>query len=97
MNIRDYKADDAAALRAALMNPIHQVAKQRGIEELVSDVSLAAESFFTRLGFKVVARQTVMARGVALDNARMRKTSGGDRECSSRPGLMGRTEIDDED
>lgn len=93
MHIRDYKAVDAAAL----MNRIHQVAKQRGIEELVSDVSLAAESFFSRFGPKVVARQTVIAREVALDNARMRKTSGGDRECSSRPGLMGRTEIDDED
>lgn len=82
---------------AALMNHIHQIANQRGIEELLSDVSLAAEGFFSQFGFKVVARQTVLVRGVALDNARMRKPLGGDRECSSTPGLMGRTEVDDED
>lgn len=67
------------------MNHIHQVANQRGIEELLSDVSLAAESFFTRFGFKVVARQTVMVRGVPLTTPACERRLGGIESVHQRP------------
>lgn len=57
----------------ALMEHIHQVAKQRGLLELYSDVSLTAEPFFAKHGFVVEARKSVVVRGVTLSNARMRK------------------------
>lgn len=40
---------------------------------LSADTSLAAESFFSRHGFVVVERQTVLVRGVELANARVCK------------------------
>jgi len=57
----------------ALMEAIHREARQRGLRELYADVSLTAEGFFARHGFAVEKRQTVLSRGVALENARMRK------------------------
>ena len=58
---------------AALMAHIQETARQRGIAGLFADVSLSAEAFFTRHGFAVEARKTVVVRGVALRHARMRR------------------------
>jgi putative acetyltransferase len=56
-----------------LMEKIHEVAARAGMVELSSDVSLAAQAFFERFGFHVVERRSPVIRGVALDNALMRK------------------------
>lgn len=48
-------------------------ARQLGIRGLNADVSLCAEAFFLRNGFRVIARQLPVVRGVALANARMAK------------------------
>ena len=57
----------------ALMAHIHQQALHRGVRELFSDVSLAAELFFRKSGFAIQTRQQVDVHGVVLANARMRK------------------------
>lgn len=49
-------------------------ARQLGILGLSADVSLCAEAFFLRNGFRVIARQLPVERGIALANARMTKT-----------------------
>lgn len=56
-----------------LMNRIHEEARQRGIGELTSNVSMAAEAFFLRHGFHIVGRGFPVCRGVTLQNALMRK------------------------
>lgn len=57
----------------ALMRHIHDAASAQRLPELSSDVSLAAEGFFMKHGFTVAVRQTVVARGVSMPNARMVK------------------------
>lgn len=57
----------------ALMGHLCGLAIKNGVSALSADVSLAAESFFSRHGFVVVERQTVLVRGVELANARMCK------------------------
>ena len=56
-----------------LMEKIHEVAARAHLAELSSDVSLSAQAFFERFGFHVVERRAPLIRGVALDNALMRK------------------------
>ncbi|MGO4307422.1 GNAT family N-acetyltransferase [Cupriavidus sp. RAF12] len=55
----------------ALMCHIVNAARQRGIDALFASVSLTAEPFFFASGFKLVQRQEVVVRGVAMPNARM--------------------------
>jgi putative acetyltransferase len=55
------------------MEHIHRAARKRHIVELSSDVSLTAEPFFVAHGFVVEARQSVVVRGIASLDARMRK------------------------
>lgn len=57
----------------ALMARIHEAAAERVIPTLSADVSLAAESFFSRHGFSVAKRQSVVTRGVSMDNSFMVK------------------------
>ncbi len=57
-----------------LMARIHEEAALLGIAQLTSDVSLTAEPFYAHHGFEVVQRQQPVRRGVALANARMRKS-----------------------
>lgn len=59
---------------SALMNHLHLNARERGIGNLHSEVSLTAQPFFERYGFSIVRRQQVEVRGVVLDNAVMAKT-----------------------
>lgn len=54
-----------------LMNHILNLAAQRRLPRVQAHVSLCAEAFFARNGFAVMARQTVMVRGVPLANALM--------------------------
>lgn len=57
----------------ALMARIEAEARGHGLAELHAEVSLTAEGFFARMGFKVVKRQVVTVRGVELRNAVMRR------------------------
>lgn len=56
-----------------LMNFLLQKAKEKDITELSSDVSLAAQPFFKKFGFKPIISKKVEVRGVELENALMRK------------------------
>jgi putative acetyltransferase len=56
-----------------LMRYILQVAQEKNIGLLTSDVSLTAQPFFLRFGFEIVERRVVEVRGVKLDNARMQR------------------------
>ena len=62
------------------MNKIINEAYNKGIKELSADVSLAAEGFFEKFGFKIVKRKTVDIRGEKLDNALMRMKFEADRK-----------------
>lgn len=55
----------------ALLRHIMEMAHTRAIGVLRSDVSLTAEPFFARHGFRVETRNLVPVRGVALENATM--------------------------
>ena len=57
----------------ALLQHIFSLAAQRRIAVLRSDVSLTAESLFTRHGFSIETRNQVAVRGELLANATMRK------------------------
>ncbi len=59
-----------------LMNHIIEDAKVKSIPELSSDVSLAAQGFFSRFGFEVIQRKEVEVRGVMLENALMKLRVG---------------------
>ncbi|QOY94169.1 GNAT family N-acetyltransferase [Massilia sp. UMI-21] len=59
---------------AALMRHLHEVARSLEIGELCADVSLTAQPFFRHAGFRLDSEQVPVVRGVALRNARMRKT-----------------------
>jgi len=48
-------------------------ARRAGLARLTAEVSLTAERFFARQGWRVAARQVVERRGVRLRNARMEK------------------------
>ncbi|WP_319482563.1 GNAT family N-acetyltransferase [uncultured Draconibacterium sp.] len=56
-----------------LMNFLLQKANENEITELSSDVSLAAQPFFKKFGFKTILRKKVEIRGVVLENASMKK------------------------
>lgn len=62
---------------SALMRRIVEAAGERGIPGLSAHVSLAAEAFFLRQGFRVVRRQTVALGGVSLRNAVMARRLAG--------------------
>jgi putative acetyltransferase len=55
-----------------LMKHLLATARVAGIRVLTSDVSLTAQGFFARFGFVIVERQWPVARGVTMENARMR-------------------------
>ncbi len=57
-----------------LMKWILAEAEKRGIKKLTSDVSLAAQAFFTKMGFEIVRKKKVMINDVELENALMIKT-----------------------
>lgn len=63
-----------------LMLHIEAEARRLAISELTSEVSITAEPFFARFGFKVEKRQCPVRRGVTLQNAFMRKNLSGQPE-----------------
>jgi putative acetyltransferase len=58
-----------------LMRFLLDKAVAENIPELSSDVSVTAQPFFARFGFRVVEHRVAVMRGVALPNALMRRAS----------------------
>ncbi|MEV8468624.1 GNAT family N-acetyltransferase [Fluviibacterium sp. DFM31] len=57
----------------ALHDRILAEAQARGLSRLTTEASLRAQPFFRRMGWRLVAHQTVEIRGQRLDNAVMEK------------------------
>lgn len=58
---------------SALMGRLVETALEKGIPAIYSEVSLTARALFERWGFVVEAAQTVVKRGVTLENFKMRR------------------------
>jgi putative acetyltransferase len=58
---------------SALMSWIEGTARERGLDELSSHVSLTAKSFFERHHFEVVERRHPVVTGVTMTNFHMRR------------------------
>lgn len=61
---------------SALMHHILKTAAGRNTSHIYSNVSLAAEDFFSKYGFRVTKRQIVSVSGVQMQNARMERSAG---------------------
>ena len=57
-----------------LYRRIEEEARSRGLSRIHTEASITARPFFERVGFKVIAPQTVEHRGVAFTNYRMEKS-----------------------
>jgi putative acetyltransferase len=57
----------------ALCQRVEQEARSTGINRLFTEASITARPFFERIGFRVVAPQTIQHRGVSFTNFRMVK------------------------
>lgn len=66
-------AEASRGVGRTLMERIHARAKELRIAQLSADVSLTAEGFFARFGFRVVERKLAEVREARLPNARMVK------------------------
>jgi putative acetyltransferase len=64
-----HHAHQGRGVGAALMGRVEREARGRGAAGLVADVSLTAESFFRRMGFRVVRRQVKIYRNRAFRQA----------------------------
>ncbi len=59
-------------LGSQLMKHIIQIANERKITELTSNVSLSAQSFFIKFGFDIIQRRNVTINGIIFENALMK-------------------------
>ncbi|MFL5306385.1 MAG: GNAT family acetyltransferase [Polyangia bacterium] len=66
-------ADARHGVGRALIQRIHARAAELQLTQLFADVSVTAEGFFERFGFRVVERKLAEVRGARLPNARMVK------------------------
>lgn len=57
----------------ALAQCLEQAAKDAGCSRVTSDVSISARPFFEGRGYRVLARQRVERKGVAMTNFKMEK------------------------
>jgi putative acetyltransferase len=71
-----HHAHQGRGVGAALMGRIEREARRRGATRLVADMSLTAEPFFRRIGFRVVRRQVKIYRNRAFKQAVMEKQMG---------------------
>lgn len=67
---RDFQRQGVAS---ALLKALEQAAVEAGCPTIRSDVSITARPFFEKMGFRVLCRQEVVRRGVALTNFQMEK------------------------
>jgi len=71
----------------ALMAKVESEARSRGNTRLLADVSITAEPFFRRMGFRVVRRQIKIYRNRAFNQAVMEKRLR--RTVVKRPNVPG--------
>ena len=57
----------------ALLTHIERLARARGLDRLYTEASITARPVFEAIGFRVIAPQTVIVRGVSMTNYRMEK------------------------
>jgi putative acetyltransferase len=57
----------------ALLTHIERLARARGLDRLYTEASITACPVFEAIGFRVIAPQTVIARGESMTNYRMEK------------------------
>lgn len=57
----------------ALMNAIHEMARDRKINRIFVEVSITALPFFEKHGFKILEKQTVFIGDIGLINFKMEK------------------------
>lgn len=67
---KDYQGQGVAS---ALVNKFELKAKEQGLYEMDTEASITAKPFFERLGYQVIAKQSVERKGVLLVNYRMSK------------------------
>ncbi|MBC7936747.1 MAG: GNAT family N-acetyltransferase [Rhizobacter sp.] len=60
-------------IAAALYRRMEEAAISKGAAQLTADVSTNARYFFEKIGFDMLAEQTVIRQGVELNNFKMRK------------------------
>lgn len=58
---------------AALMNAIHERARDQKINKIFVEVSITALPFFEKHGFKILEKQTVFIKDIGLINFKMEK------------------------
>jgi putative acetyltransferase len=68
-----HHAHQGKGVGAALMARVEREARRQGNTRLVADVSLTAEPFFRRMGFRVVRRQVKIYRNRPFRQAVMEK------------------------
>lgn len=56
-----------------LFQTLEDKAKKLGLKELTAEVSITAKPFFTKMGFSVQKKQTVLTRGETFINYKMQK------------------------
>ena len=56
-----------------LLSEVEQIARQYGVSEITSEVSLTARTFFEKHGYKIVRMQKQRAKKLELTNFVMRK------------------------
>jgi putative acetyltransferase len=57
----------------ALMNAIHEIARDQKIAKIFVEVSITALPFFEKQGFKILEKQTVFIKDIGLINFKMEK------------------------
>lgn len=60
-------------IASALINKIHEAAKQQNIKRLFTEASITARPVFEKFGFTVIEEQTVHRNGQNFTNYRMEK------------------------
>lgn len=60
-------------MASRLLSEVEKIAEQYGVNEIVSEVSLTAKSFFENKGYEVVNVQKSRANKLELTNFRMKK------------------------
>jgi putative acetyltransferase len=68
-----HHAQQHRGIGAALMARVQREARSRGNTRLLADVSITAEPFFRRMGFRIVRRQIKIYRNRAFKQAVMEK------------------------
>lgn len=68
-----HKDHQGKGIARTLYNCLEEEASDRGLFQLTANVSITARYFFEKMGFDMLAEQTLIRQGVELNNFKMRK------------------------